>query len=147
MDHVDTYQQRNPETAFFHGDTLEIAHPLHAPEIEQTSDFAPFETPGRDVAFALPGDDVSRSGEVQLADFLFQRHARQKRVHETVHSRLRLSRADRNAEEREHGEKMFEFNHVASYFVVSRMCRAHPPHALARSVRRLREVIFSRRIS
>lgn len=85
MNHVHTEQQGDAQAAVLYGKFLHFADVLHAFQVEQTSDFTVADFTGNVAALGLSGDDVSRYRQVELTDFLVQRHFAHQLRNEFIH--------------------------------------------------------------
>ena len=113
VDHIHAEDQRNPQTALLDGDALHVADLLHPLDIEQTAHLAAADLLGDVAALGLTRGDVARTGQVELADLLFEGHAAHQRVDILLHrSARRLLDGDGRAAEHDAQQSNECFFHI-----------------------------------
>ncbi len=80
VNNIEAHKQGDAKAGFFHGEALDRARLVCAPEIEQVPD-PPGSNPLLQIAkLAGPGDHARRSDHVELPDFFLDHHGREQRI-------------------------------------------------------------------
>ena len=88
VNHIHTEEQWNSQTALLDSDALHLADGLCAFEVEQSAHLACAYIFG-DVALAgSTGDDIAGNGQVELPEFLLERHLRHEVIDKALHLRI-----------------------------------------------------------